>query len=230
MKKLATLLAVAALVAGAAANAAEYAETGYSTDTVLIESGDGGCGTLVMNADGTYENGFAWRYGGIVPPDYGAFAECYSGASKLCSAVYDFSTTGTQAGQSMDIFVYNDAAGAPGPVVFTSRVTPGPVAFWPSISRHTFAIDTPCTADAWWVAYWGNWPGAVQGWFVGADLDGFGGCPFTNIAPGIGYPTGWNNASVVWGPVQAIGIGAEVVPCGVPVIESTWGQIKNLYN
>jgi hypothetical protein len=233
MKKLATLLAVAALVVGAAANAAEYAETGYSTDTVLNDPGDGGCGTLVFNADGTYENGFAWRYGGIVPPDYGSFAECYFGPAKLCSGVFDFSTTGTQAGQSMDIYVYCDAGGAPGPVAGVSvGNVPGPIAFWPSISRHTFglAVDV-CDCDAWWIGYWGNWPGDIQGWFIGADLDGFGGCPYTNIAPGIGFPTGWNHVSVVWGPTQALGIGAEVNACdGSPVIESTWGQIKNLYN
>jgi hypothetical protein len=233
MKKLATLLAVAALVVGAAANAAEYSETGYSTDTILIDSGDTGCGTLVMNADGTYENGYAWRYGGIVPPDYGAFAECYFGPAIVCSGVFDFSTTGTQAGQSMDIYIYCDAGGTPGPVMCVQRVTPGPIAFWPSISRHTFPL-TPlcdlCGCDAWWIGYWGNWPGAVQGWFVGADLDGFGGCPYTNIAPGIGFPTGWNNVSIVWGPTQAIGIGAEIKGCDVPVLESTWGAIKALYN
>lgn len=234
MKKLATLLAVAALVAGASANAADFASTGYSTDTVLIlEGGDGGCGALVFNADGTYENGYAWRYGGIVPPDYGAFAEGYSATNpQLCSAVFDFSTTG-DLGAGMNIFVYNDAAGAPGPVVYTQAADPGAIAFWPSISRHTFALTGDvCTDDNFWVGYWGNWPGDVQSWFVAADLDGFGGLPYTNIAPGIGYPTGWNNVSIVWGPTQAIGCGAEIVECGgpSPVIESTWGQIKNLYN
>jgi hypothetical protein len=231
MMKMAVQLAVAALIVGAAAaQAAEYAETGYRTDTTLFDPGDGGCGTLVFNADGTYENGFAWRYGGIVPPDYGAFAECYFGLTKLCSAVYDLSTTGTQAGQSMDIIIYCDAGGTPGPVAYTTSVVPGPIAFWPSISRHTFTIDADlCDCDAWWVGYWGNWPGEIQGWFIGADLDGFGGCPYTNIAPGIGFPTGWNHVSVVWGPTQAIGIGAETTPCLIPVIETTWGQIKDLY-
>jgi hypothetical protein len=236
MKKLAMLLAVGALVVGAAANAADYIDLGYRTDTTLIDPGDNTCpGTLVFNADGTYENGYAWRYGGIVPPDYGAFAECYFGPASICSAVFDFSTTGTQAGQSMDIFVYcDDGAGHPGAVLCSARVTPGPIAFWPSVSRHSFDFTPKCDAcdcDAWWVAYWGNWPGNVQGWFIAADLDGFGGCPFTNIAPGIGYPTGWNNVSVVWGPTMALGIGANVKGCEPsPTLDSTWGQIKSLYN
>jgi hypothetical protein len=235
MKKLAMLLAVGALVVGAAANAAEYAELGYRTDTTLIDPGDNSCpdALLSMNHDGTSENGYAWRYGGIVAPDYGAFAECYPGGS-VCGAVFDLSTTGTQAGQSMDIYYYCDNGGIPGAVQAVMRVTPGPIAFWPSVSRHTFTLPEKvdmCCDGTLWVAYWGNWPGEIQGWFVAADLDGFGGCPYTNIAPGIGYPTGWNNVSVVWGPTQALGIGVLSKACGgVPVLDSTWGEIKNLYN
>lgn len=228
MMKLTLVIAAAALVVGTAAHAADYEETGYRTDTTLIDPGDGGCGTLVMNADGTYENGYAWRYAGIAPPDYGAFAECYAGATDLCSAVFDLTQIGSQAGQHMNILVYDDAGGLPGPMRFVMDVVPGPVAFWPSISRHTFAIATD-TAASWWVGYWGNWPGLTNGWFVGADLDGFGGCPYTNIAPGIGFPTGWNHVSLVWGPTQAIGCGAETGP-PVPVIDTTWGQVKSLYN
>ena len=65
---------------------------------------------------------------------------------------------------------------------------------------------------------------------LGRDLDGPGGCAMTNIAPGIGYPTGWQNVSVTWGPTQALGIGAEVTPCDpVPTMESSWGRVKSLY-
>jgi hypothetical protein len=191
---------------------------------------EGGCGTLVMNADGTYENGYAWRYGGVVPPDYGAFAECYFGDAIVCAAIFDLSTTGTQTCQTMDIHVYRDAGGVPGPVVSFARVEPGPVAFWPSVSRHSFSVQFDCIEGAWWIGYWGNWPDAIQGWFIGADVDGFGGCPYTNIAPGIGFPTGWNNVSVVWGQTQALGIGAEVIVCGgTPTIDSTWGKIKRTF-
>lgn len=227
------LLASIASFVCTAALAADHAETGYRTDTTLIDAGDGGCGTRLLNSDGTYENGYAWRYGAHTPPDYGAFAECYFGADlELCSAFYDFTTTGTQDGQSMDIFVYADRSDAPGPVICGPiRVTPGPVALWPAVSRHTFALDgcPPCTPDAWWVAYWGNWPGEVQGWFIGADLDGFGGCPFTNLVISK-YGSGWNNVSLVWGPTQALGIGCEVIECTpTPVQDGSWGRIKALY-
>ena len=101
---------------------------------------------------------------------------------------------------------------------------------WPSLSRHEFGINANCADGGLFAGYWGNWPNAVMGWFVGADLDGYGGCPLTNIAPGIGYPTGWNNVSIVWGPTQAIGIGVELNPCGaVPIQETSWGKVKALF-
>lgn len=206
------------------------ASVGAGQGTVTEVHGRPGCSSLVMNADETYEEGYAWRYGGIVPPDYGAFAERYFGSSQLCAAVFDFTATGAQMGQSMDIIVYNDAGNVPGAVVFRECVTPGPIATWPAVSRHTFPIHTVCTDDAWWIACWTIWPGAVEGWYVAADLDGFGGFPYTNIAPGIGYPTGWNNVSIAWRPTRALGIGAEIVRCdSTPTIGTTWGKIKQMF-
>lgn len=59
---------------------------------------------------------------------------------------------------------------------------------------------------------------------------GFGGCPYSYIAPGIGYPTGWNNVGVAWGPKKVLGIGVELTDCGlVPTRKSTWGGIKALF-
>ncbi len=234
MKKLSTLLAVAALVVvGASANAAENAETGYNANTVLLDAYDGSCGTLAFNADGTYENGYAWQYGGLVAPDYGAFADGYATANqKVCSVVMDLSQVGNQVGQTLDAYAWEDAGGAPGAVLgVTVGADPGAIAFWPSLSRHSVAVDAQCgTSGATWVGYWANWPDQVAGWFVGADTDGFGGLPYTNYAPGIGFPTGWGNVSAAWGPTQALGLGAELVDCDVvPTVETTWGQIKGLY-
>lgn len=66
------------------------ASTGISV-TTLLESEDGGCGAFFFNTDGTYEDGYAWRYGGTVPPFWGAFAERYTQRNALvCAAVFDF--------------------------------------------------------------------------------------------------------------------------------------------
>lgn len=231
MKKLSMLLAVAALVVGVSANAANESTSTGLGNGVLQDNQDGGCGALVMNSDGSYENGYAWQYGGVVAPDYGAFAEGYATPNqKFCSVVMDLTQTGNAAGGVCDVYAWADAAGTPGAVLgVTVGFGPTGIAFWPSASRHVASIDADC-ANTTWVGYWGNWPGQFTKWYVGADLDGFGGLPYTNIAPGIGYPTGWNNVSIVWGPTQAIGLGGELVDCEPsPTEETTWGQIKNLY-
>lgn len=193
----------------------------------------GGCGTFNLNADGSYENGFTWEYDCVQPPDWGAFAECYSGSgnTEVCSVVLDLTQIGNWSGQRADIYVWADAGGIPGNVVCSSPgYNPGNIATWPVISRHLAFLSGCCVDGNFWVGYWGNWPGQQAAWYVGADLDGFGGCPFTNVAPGAGFPTGWNNVSVIWGPTQAIGIGAETNPCsGTPTKNSTWGAIKRQF-
>ncbi len=50
-----------------------------------------------------------------------------------------------------------------------------------------------------------------------------------NIAPGIGYPTGWQPTDVVWGPTQSIGIGAWAGEGGSRIVNTTWGRIKDIY-
>ncbi len=201
----------------------------------VVESGtDGtGCGSLNMNADGSYENGYAWQYGAVVPPYYGAFAECYatSGTESICSLVFDLTQVGLAGGQCMDIYVWADGGGVPGNVICNrTNLNPGTIAFWPALSRHVIDLSGCCPDGPFWVGYWGNWPGGISAWYVGADLDGFGGCPLTNIAPGIGFPTGWTNTSQVWGPTQALGIGCELAPCGaVATRKVSWGRVKALY-
>ncbi|MFN8548190.1 MAG: hypothetical protein U0527_09585 [Candidatus Eisenbacteria bacterium] len=198
----------------------------------LNSAADGGCGTLLFNSDGSYENGYAWKYHGIVPPDYGSFAECFTvDYSVVCSAVFDFTQVGFQGDATMDVFLWDDAGGVPGNVICTLfGVQPGTIAIWPNLSRHTIPIVCECFDGAFWVGYWANWPGGFAHWYVGADLDGPGGCPLTNVAPGIGFPTGWTNVSQIWGPTQALGIGCETVDCSpVPVRESSFGEVKRLY-
>jgi hypothetical protein len=143
MKKLAILFALLGVVAGTA-GAVNNGSVGHGQGIILPSQDTNPCGgLLLLNFDGSAENGYCWQYGGIVPPYYGAFAECYDPGN------------GVQ-----------------------------------------------------WVGYWANYSTAPCGYFIAADTNGFGGCPFTNIAPGIGYPTGWGNVSAVWGPTQSIGIGA----------------------
>jgi hypothetical protein len=234
MKKLAMLLALVGVVAFGA-NAADNVELGIGTGILVPSGDDNPCpgSTFLLNADGSYENGYAWRYGGIVPPYYGAFAEGYTGGGNVCGVGFFLSTlSGMYFGQNMDVYVWDSDGVNPNNVLgMTAGIVPGTIAIWPNISQHDIDItDADAGTGDFFVGYWGNWPGGSNGWFVAADLDGFGGLPRTNIAPGIGYPTGWQDPSVVWGPTQSLGLGAyvgDVIPN--PTVETTWGAIKNLY-
>ncbi len=234
MKKLSMLVAMLAIAGSAFA--ANMNSTGVGTGVVLPHPGDTNpCpgSTLFLNADGSYENGFAWQYGGSVPPYYGAFAEGYNASGNVCGAQFMFSTlSGYYYGQTLDAYVWDAAGGNPNNVLsVTTGVAITPPALWPNISTHDIDVADAGVAGDFFVGFWGNWPGLLCGWFIAADLDGFGGMPRTNIAPGIGYPTGWNDPSTIWGPTQAMGIGAYLGEGGpVPTETKTWGQIKNLYN
>ncbi|MCB9465604.1 MAG: hypothetical protein H6682_18085 [Candidatus Eisenbacteria bacterium] len=202
-------LGLLGLVTPSAHAANPASSVGLGHGTVGSYQGEGGCGDLMMNGDGTYENGYTWQYGGVVPPYFGAFAECYPAVAPVCAVVLDLTQTGTQFGHLMDVYVWDDDNESPGAVsCVITNVDPGPVAFWPSLSRHVIEVPNCGAGSRVWVGYWGTWVDEINGWWIGADLDGYGGCPRSNIAPGIGYPTGWQNVSVVWGPTQSIGIGA----------------------
>ncbi len=230
MKKLSLLFAL--LLMAGAASAADFSSTGVGVGVLVPSADENPCegSELFCNDDGGFENGYAWQYGGIVAPDYGSFAEGYNANGTSCGVQLKLTQVGNFVGQSCDVYVWDSDGTNPNNVlsVATGVVVSAP-AFWPSISPHD--VDTPDVAVAgdFFVGYWGNWPGALSAYYVAADLDGFGGLPRTNIAPGIGYPTGWNDPTVVWGTTQALGLCAYVGVPPVPVENATWGEIKNLY-
>lgn len=205
----------------------------FPSSAAIIEKGTGGdsCGELLMNADGSYESAYAWAYGGIAPPAFGSFAECYQGEAAICAIVIDATAGLFQSGNTSSLLVWDDAGGEPGNVL-VNIVKLLPVgAYWPSVERFRVELPEPCcVSDRWWVGQRGDWPEQAAEYFIGADIDGPGGCPRTNIAPGLGFPTGWQNVSVVFGETAAMGLGAEIVPCApVAARTRTWGAIKELY-
>jgi hypothetical protein len=237
MKNLAVVIAVLAL---ATAAYAEPVELGFSLNTEIVEgptpdqpSCDGGM--EAMQDDGTFENGYAWQYGGVVPPDYGSWAECYDNVF-VCDIKYGFTQTGSYVGGPMDAYVWDDAGGIPGNVLCSViGLDPGAPAFWPSISFHIVTVNC-CPDGLHYVGFWGNWPGVGSQWYIASDEDGFGnGCPLTKFAPGIGYPTGWGPVTLVptFSGCQDLGIREYYLDTcdGEPTAteEATWGSIKALY-
>lgn len=188
---------------------------------------------LMMHSDGTYENGYAWEADGCVPPEFGAFAERYEGRWEVLQVILDLTSITWPIDPRADIYIWGDDAGAPGSVLLmVSNVPMGYIPQWPWVGRNVIELPEPLCVDAdWWVGFWGRWELAGVEFFIAADLDGpGGGFPATKIASGQGYPTGWQNVSVRWGPTAALGIGAEVDSCPpTPVESETWGSIKALY-
>jgi len=232
MRILAFLFALLSVVGVANAAFLTHGSVGVGHGIPVPHQNSNPCqGTLCLNYDGSAENGYCWQYGGIVPPYYGAFAECCSYDGAVCGIELMLTGVGYPCGP-LDAYVWADAGGIPGNVLnVTSGLNPCPVATWPNISTHDFLIPgNPQVNGAFWIGYWANFSSAPCGYFVAADLNGFGGCPYTNIAPGIGYPTGWQNASVVWGATQALGIGAWLGQPITPVERTSWGRIKQVFN
>lgn len=201
---------------------------------VVTGRGGGDCGTLQFTADGSYENGIAWDYLGVRAPYFGGFAECYTGEGAVCAAVFDFTQIGAQSDATLDVYLWDDEGGCPGNVICVKQdVLPGPIAFWPQVSRHEVPLAGCCVPSTWWIGYWPNWPNqGIAQWFIGLDLDGpTAGCAKTCAVPGIGYPSGWQDVATIWhSPCQSLGIGARVTPCmPVAVERGTWGRVKLLY-
>lgn len=178
---------------------------------------------LYANYDGSFENGYCWQYGGIVPPYYGAFAERHSVTGDLCGIQLALSTLeGMQTDQTMDLYVWSSDGVNPANVLaIMPGVNPCTIDIWPNVTIVDIPLGSIQATGDIFLGFWGNWPGAWAGWYVAADLDGFGGGgPRTNIAPGIGYPTGWQHVEVVWGPTQALGIGAWVGAPSGPLLSN----------
>jgi len=240
MKKLAVLFAllgVAALITGASAKQ-NIGSVGKGHGVAVHSHDTNPCAgsTEYLNYDGTGENGYCWQYGGVVAPYYGAFADGYNATGCVCGVALFLTQIGYYTGGNVvDAYVFASDGNNPTTVLgSTTGLNPGTIAFWPSISESDLAISPVNVSGDFFVGYWGNWPNGFCQFYCAADLNGFGGLPRTNIAPGIGYPTGWNDPSIIWGPTMAMGIGAFVNPpsaCGgTPTKNETWGAIKHLYN
>lgn len=192
---------------------------------------DPDCGTVVMNSDGTYETAYTWSYGGLAEPYYGAFAECYDGPAQVCAFVGDLTDLGHMAPVRMDIYVWQDAGGVPGAVVATrSEIEFSFAGVWPAVARNVFQLEQPvCVGPKYWIGCCATPSAGDVFYWVAADLDGPGGCPMTNIAPGLGYPSGWQDPGIVWLPTAAMGVGAQVVNCPpTPTQDTSWGRVKAL--
>ncbi len=236
--------AIAIFLASGVATLALWAGYGSAAESVTSSVGSGAgenvggertppCNaTLLMNGDDEWENGIAWRYGGEAPPDYGSFAEGYTATGTVCGTRYHLTSLPNYfQDKTLDAYVYSSDGYNPLEVLSVATgVVIDPPAIWPQISVHDVDVPDVWVDGQFFVSYWGNWPWLAEGWYCAVDYDNHG-MPRTNIAPGIGYPTGWQNPEIIWPNTHSVGCDAYVSegPPPTPARSSTWGAIKNLY-
>jgi hypothetical protein len=232
MARLVILVAVVLLTA-APAGASNAVSLGYSDETTIVGPGTDVCasGVLIHNHDGSFENGYTWRYDGVAPPYYGAFGEAYDlGAGTVACGAYWLTTLpGFFPPQYADLYVWEGGVGSsPGTVmaVVTGINFPN-IPNWPSVGQNDVDLDV-AVGGPFTVGYWGPWPGQDWWFFCAADENGPGGHPWTCIAPGQGYPSGWQDPAVVWPNAKSMGCGVYFEQ-GTPVKSETWGAVKALF-
>ncbi|MBU1700113.1 MAG: hypothetical protein KJ970_07800 [Candidatus Eisenbacteria bacterium] len=246
MKRLLSFMAALSLCSGLAstrvsAEDGNATSLGYHAGTQIIPRPEEICPgtTFLQNDDESFENGYCWRYGGCVPPNYGAWAECYD-ADYVCGIQLMLTQVGNFSGQSIDIYVWDyDADGNPPPgpdpgnvLYMISGLIPDPPALWPEISQHNYQVCT-FTNGPHFVGYWGNWPSGSCAFFTAADENGFGiGCPRTRVTAGSAYGTGWVPVNLAFPNCLDLGI-REYAGMGdcqpTPNRSTNWGMIKALY-
>jgi hypothetical protein len=232
MARLVTL-AVVVLLTALPCGATNAVSLGYIDETTIIgPARECSGGTLIHNHDGSFESGYAWQYSGCAPPYYGAFGEGYDlGAGTIACGAYWLSTLpGFFPPTVADCYIWEGGVGSePGDVLAVlPGVDMGPIGLWPYVTQHD--VDMNAAVDgAFTIGYWGPWPGESSPWyFCAADESGPRGDPWTRIAPGQGYPSGWQHPSVVWPDARSMGCGVYFEQ-GTPVESETWGALKSLF-
>lgn len=198
--------------------------------------------TLVINHDRSFENAYCWQLAGSAPPYYGCFGEAYDlGPGYLACGAFWISQLGYYMWEPADVFVW--AGGVSSQPAEVLAVVPDVIwlyaGHWPLASQNDVVIGLGVLAE-FTVGFWSDTSDDVCTFFCPADCNGPGGYPWTCIAPGQQWPSGWQDPSIVWGSTRSLGIGVyfSVEPSCVegfadhdrpPLIPPTWGEIKEMF-
>ena len=210
---------------------AEVHSLGYSEETrILPHLGEDCTGVLIHSHDDSFETAVAWSGAAVQPPYFGAFAESYDlGQVNIECGAFWLTQTGGFVDDTADIYIWSGGiTGEPGGVLWMlSDHLFAPPAVWPNLSQHNVEIGH-CIDGEFTIGLRPN-HGAAAIIFTGMDRDTDSN-PWTCIAPGIGYPEGWQHPSVVFGhPQVTMGIGVHATGF-TRVQSSTWGAVKALFD
>jgi len=216
------LFAGCADVAGAAGPGAAAIPPGHGFAPPPPDDCSGGI--LYANHNGNFESAYAWTW--YHDPYVNAFGESYDlGMGQISCGAFWLTTIGEVPPAPTEVYVWdgNDPPGAVLAMVQGVQFQNLPV--WPEFGVNLVPISLEVTRP-FTIGYWSGFDGEPV-WYIGADLDGFGGTPWTYAICG-DYPD-WCRVDYIWGPTQSIGIGVYFHSGPTPVEASSWGRIKSLY-
>jgi hypothetical protein len=230
-----TLSAALLLLVTQPAGASNAVSLGRSDETTIVGPGTDACasGVLIHNHDGSFENGYLWQYTGCQPPYYGAFGEGYDLGEGIvtCGTFWVSTLPGPYIPPGLaDCYIWQGGVdGPPGAVIL---VLPGGgfdnVPVWPNVGQNDVEMNVH-QSGPFTVGYWGNWPDGFGLFACVADEDGPRGHPWTCIAPGQGYPSGWQDPAIVWPNAKSMGCGVYFESNPTPAESPTWGVVKSLF-
>ena len=99
--------------------------------------------------------------------------------------------------------------------------------YWPTCGQNDVEMAA-CVDGEFAIGCWADFSDESCQYFVGRDLDGPPGWPWTKVAPGIGFPTGWQHPNIFWDHTQSLTIGAYFAEGGTPIESMSWGRIRAL--
>lgn len=192
-------------------------------------SAEPGLTGLVANADGSWESGLRWGPEGVEGPEFGAFAERMPVTGAITAVEVTLGRLDHSGPTSflLEVFVWADAEGLPGPVVaLASFDFVGELPVLPLADVLSVPIEAPILRTPWAGArITSNADGDLVA--VAADLDGGAFvAPMTNIAPGLGFPVGWQPVGTVFEPARSLGIAATMTEIAFEgdILESVGGS------
>jgi hypothetical protein len=156
------VLSVVLWLAASTTGASNFASLGYSDETTVVGPGPDACaeGTLIYHHDGSFENGYAFDYGGVVPPYYGAFGEGYDlGPGVVTCGAYWLSTLpGYYQGEPSDCYIWQGGVYTPPGTVLgvAPDIVFDNIPVWPAIGQNDIALrarwssPTSCDPEPRW--------------------------------------------------------------------------------
>jgi hypothetical protein len=187
-------------------------------------------GEIFVHHDGSFETGYSWA-GWFLPAPYGSFGEGYDlGPGVINCAAYWLTAMPPWGGLSADLYVWEGGVTRePAEVIaLITGVYLSNTPYWPSVAENDYRMDVRVQGE--FTVGYRDRQDLDASIFTAADSDGPSGHPWTYVPPDQGWPSGWQDPSVVWEPTSSLGIGVYFTRDATPAPATTWGAVKALFH